>query len=457
MLDVTAQKELEGRLRSANDVLELHVLERTSELEETNEMMSLEIGERRRIEEELRATKERYRRLVEDVPAVVYVWQFSNSENDPQYYTSPQIERLLGFSVEEWNANELWIERLHPDDRDRVIAAAERSRSTAEPFDLEYRLFARDGHIVWVLDHATLLSRDAENRPYLFQGVLIDITARKEAEEKAALAEERYRVLSEESPAIGYEYVLDRAKEQVAPVYLNPRIATVMGDAAVEEPSRWIDRIHPDDRGWLVDAMHEHWDRGEPWHADLRVIASDGHIVWLYAEDRCVGSDDRGRPERFRGLMLDITERKLREEAVRSDLQRFKGIVEQLPGIPWIEVVESEPGNARIVYFGPQLQSILGYAPEELMAEPEHGLRIMHPDDRDRVTALSAGHDRNGQPWSVDFRVLARDGRTVWLRTVGQATLDELGRTVRYGISFDVTRDYQDVGRPHPRRTSQRA
>ena len=199
MLDITSQKDLEERLRRSNDDLEFRVLQRTSELEEANEMMSLEIGERKRIESELRETQEQYRRLVEDLPAVVYMWQV-HDVGISHVYTSPRIEKLLGYSAEEWNTSDAWKDRLHPHDRERVLAATARSETTGEPFSEEYRVFAKDGRLVVVFDHATLLSRDDQGRPQLFQGVLMDMTDRHRAQAFAERSAERYREIAEDEP-----------------------------------------------------------------------------------------------------------------------------------------------------------------------------------------------------------------------------------------------------------------
>ena len=99
---------------------------------------------------------------------------------------------MLGYSPEEWNAGS-WVDRVHPHDRDRVLAIARRSEATGEPFDAAYRYLAKDGHVVWVIDRAVLLSRSDDGKPLVFQGVMIDVTAQKEAERKAAQAEERFR------------------------------------------------------------------------------------------------------------------------------------------------------------------------------------------------------------------------------------------------------------------------
>ena len=100
MVDITAQKQAEEGLRTSNDDLEFRVLARTAQLEEANELMTLEIGERRRVERELRSAEERFRNLVEDLPAVVYRRQVaaSDDDRDHSYAESPDrgVPRVHG-------------------------------------------------------------------------------------------------------------------------------------------------------------------------------------------------------------------------------------------------------------------------------------------------------------------------------------------------------------------------
>jgi two-component system, NarL family, sensor histidine kinase UhpB len=98
-------------------------------------------------------------------------------------FVSPQVEEVLGFRPEEWMANpRLWIDALHPDDRDEVIGETTRSVDAGEPFKMEYRMLARDGRVVWLHDIASVVSRDDRGRAVRYQGVQLDITARKKAE-----------------------------------------------------------------------------------------------------------------------------------------------------------------------------------------------------------------------------------------------------------------------------------
>jgi len=95
---------------------------------------------------------------------------------------SPQVEALLGYTQEEWMRDPLlWVELMHPEDRDRVVAACEAANRSGEPFRADYRLIARDGRVVRIRDEAFLV-RGAAGSALCWQGVMVDITSRHESE-----------------------------------------------------------------------------------------------------------------------------------------------------------------------------------------------------------------------------------------------------------------------------------
>ena len=124
----------------------------------------------------------RYRTLIEQLPLVVYVDALD--EVSSNIFTSRQIEPLLGYSVEEWAAEANLFERLlHPDDRERVLAAHAHTHDTHEPLSVEYRLIARDGRVVWLRDEGVIVL-DERGQPLHLQGYLLDITREREAEQQ---------------------------------------------------------------------------------------------------------------------------------------------------------------------------------------------------------------------------------------------------------------------------------
>jgi diguanylate cyclase (GGDEF)-like protein/PAS domain S-box-containing protein len=140
-----------------------------------------DVRERRLGEEMLQGAELRYRTLVEQLPLVVYVDAIDAVSSN--LYTSPQVERLLGYPAREWQTDPgLFVRLLHPDDRERVLAAHAAAHD-GEPLSIEYRLVARDRHVVWVHDEARAIL-DPAGEPVALQGYLLDITAAREAEER---------------------------------------------------------------------------------------------------------------------------------------------------------------------------------------------------------------------------------------------------------------------------------
>jgi len=134
-------------------------------------------------------TESKYRALVEHIPAVIYIAM--PDEAGGTLFVSPQIEAFTGYSQQEWLADpQLWSRRLHPEDRERVLQAYDRAVTHRDAFRCEYRLLARDGHAVWVGDEGHPLDNPA-SQVLEVQGLMFDITARKQTEEgiKAALTE----------------------------------------------------------------------------------------------------------------------------------------------------------------------------------------------------------------------------------------------------------------------------
>ncbi|MCC6315546.1 MAG: EAL domain-containing protein [Thermomicrobiales bacterium] len=136
-----------------------------------------------RLADERRVAEARYRTLVEQAPAVVYIERLGDRTDA---FISAQVEALLGYSPADLIAGTpTWDDLIHPADRLRVQIAVRQSDETGDPFDEEYRMLGRDGRVVWVRNQAVLV-RGGAGQPLFWHGIAIDLTERKHAEDRLA-------------------------------------------------------------------------------------------------------------------------------------------------------------------------------------------------------------------------------------------------------------------------------
>ncbi len=219
-----------------------------------------------------------YRDLLERVPAIVYTAEYGAEGR--WSYVSPKIESILGYSDEEWIANpNIWYERLHPNDRGQALVAEERSKATGEPLDSEYRMIARDGRTLWFRDQATVVL-DQHGRPAVLQGVMLDITSRKRAEDELEL---RYAVQTKLAEAASLNEGLHGVLKTVAAPF-GWKVAAFWTVDEHENELRLTDMWHAEDiDGDLFESASRAvrlsrdeglpgraWGRGEPvWVTDV--------------------------------------------------------------------------------------------------------------------------------------------------------------------------------------------
>ncbi|MCK5199927.1 MAG: PAS domain-containing protein [Spirochaetales bacterium] len=140
------------------------------------------LTKRKKTEKALKVSEIKFRTLVEQLPSVTYTAAID--EASTLLYISPQIEKLLGITPDEYKSSpDFWLKHLHDEDRDQVLEKLNITHKSSEPFRLEYRMILPYNRIVWIRDEAVIIKDDAGNPQYL-QGVIFDITERKQNEEE---------------------------------------------------------------------------------------------------------------------------------------------------------------------------------------------------------------------------------------------------------------------------------
>jgi PAS domain S-box-containing protein len=281
---------------------------------------------RREAEKKIRETEARYRTLVEQIPAVTYVQEPIESDNPKAItFMSPQYEAMLGYPAHaEMIDEEHWLRIIHPEDRERVLAEELRTDETGEPYRVEYRLIARDGHVVWVRDEATLV-RDEDGRPLYWLGVQYDISEQKRTEEEFRRSEERFRATFEQA-AVGILQVgLDGGW-----LRFNDKFCDIVGYEREELGAASVfSLISPED-------FDRDFERGVNMLAgELRdyteeklIVGKGGRRVWINLTVSLV-HDESDEPRYFIAVVEDIGKRKRAEEALIMSEERYRTVVEQ--------------------------------------------------------------------------------------------------------------------------------
>jgi PAS domain S-box-containing protein len=383
-------------------------------------------------------TETRYRALVERMPAVPYT-------RDPRkpagavapLFLGPQVDAILGFTAEEWHADPgLWARQIHPDDRERVLAASARADRTGEPLAVEYRHRRKDGAEVWIRAEALVVERDTRGRPSLVQGFMYDITHRRQAEESARETEERFRMLVEQVPAVTYTWDPAAEPGTVSAPYVSPQIEHLLGYSAEEwrdDPMLWHSRIHDEDRERVLERWNLAVRTRTAFRAEYRISTRDGRLVWLRDEAVPV-SGEGARPRLYQGVMYDVTDRKRAEGQLLEAQERFRTLVEQIPAVVYVE----DPQSGRNLYISPQVETMFGYTPEEWLADSGLWESRLHPEDRDRVVAEN--EDASTDRWSIEYRTIHRDGHVMWIQNEAVLIRDRDGNPLVWqGVAFDVT------------------
>ena len=243
--DITERKQAEQELHSLNANLEILVNQRTAQLMEMNQALIAENDERKLAEEILREAESRYRSLVEKIPAATYMIALKDYR---VLYNSPQIEEISGFTPDELNANShLWEDQIFPEDNQRVVTEMVRCQTSGAPFECEYRIVTRDGRVRWVMDTASMVLNSSGQLLFM-QGVIFDITSRKQYEEQLQQNIARAGALAEISSAL-VESTLDHEE---ALGLVARRSVELVGDSCVirllSEDGQWLDVVTHDHR-----------------------------------------------------------------------------------------------------------------------------------------------------------------------------------------------------------------
>jgi PAS domain S-box-containing protein len=345
----------------------------------------------------------RYRALVEQVPAVIYT---DSAENIYQtLYINPQLKMVTGYEPEEWIADiDLWERMIHPEDRERVLEEYTRTYAAQEPSFSEYRIITKDGRIIWVSDETRLI-RDRNGKPLFWQGVMVDITDRKRAEEEIRKAQERMEMLVSSSAVMLYTC---RAFGDFDATFVSDNIQAITGYTKEDFLSKgfWADHIHPKDALKVIQDLKTIFERNYHKH-EYRFLFNDGTYHWVYDELKLF-KDSKGNPLEIFGTWFDITDRKEAEEMLRETRNYLEKLLQyaNAPIIVWDR-------DLYITRFNGAFERLTGYKELDVIGQD---LSILFPSGSLAEILAKLDNAVHGETWeTVEIPTKCKNGE---IRTV---------------------------------------
>jgi PAS domain S-box-containing protein len=403
----------------------------------------IDISRRKEAERRLRDAEHRYRSMIEAIPAVVYIDEPTGAPTGGpgarMTFVSPQIDQVLGYPPERFTEDgRFWFEVMHPDDLAELRARNAFSVDDLEPFDEVYRMRHADGHWVWVHDTSTTVLHD-DGSVAFFQGFMFDVTQRKEAEEQVRVAEERYRTIVENTPAITYQEApfptgFDHA---TSTAYVSPQIEALLGYSPDEwaAPGFWTTVLHPDDLDAVIEESSRTGDTGEPYLQEYRMIARDGRVFWFHDESHLIRDAD-GTPLVWQGVMVDITERMETEARLREAQDRLQALIDHMPAVVYVESPDNAPEK---LWISPTVEQLFGYSADEWTWTPDFWVDRIHPEDREAIAAYDDRSNEDLEPFVAEYRFRRADGVYVWLHDEAVYVPSSDGLGFWQGFLFDIT------------------
>ena len=418
-----------------------------------------DITERKRAEEALRVESERFTALARASNTGVWEWHRASGF----LWCSAEYFAMLGRDAADFdlsgqpNLEETWLDLLHPEDRERAGKHFADYLADGSPgmYENFFRMQHRNGSWVWIWSRGTTLRDTSGHLTDKTVGTHINITEQKAAEAEIIAQRERLQNIAANVPGVVYQfYALSTGGYGIS--YVSERATEVLELKIHPETTfaEFVNRIHPDDREAFITSIRQVVATVSPWRYEGRFVKPSGSVLWFVAT-----SNPTRLPDRivFDGLLLDITERKRAEEALRESEQRYRELVTNANS-----VILRMDSKGFITFFNEFAQRLFGYTADEVLGRNVVGTIVPETD--------SAGRDLRSMILDITHRPslyaqhenenMKRDGSRVWISWTNTpifSTAGEILEILCIGNDITARRQAEDALRQDAVRRQRRA
>ena len=356
---------------------------------------------------ELHASEERLALVMRGTTDGIWDWDLLRNVT----YFSPRFRELLGYDDEqEFRLMFQFGSALHPDDRDRTLAALDAAKLRHARFDETYRLRCQDGSYRWFRGRGQAQWNEG-GAAHRFAGSLSDISAQKAVEEALRESEETlfYAVRGSSDGIWDWDIVHNR-------YYVSPRYRELLGYSDEELPNErtsFLEVVHPEDRPRIEEAVRQHFRERTPYDIEYRMRLKSGSYHWFRGRGQAVWNAD-GRAIRFAGASSDIEAEKKAEDSIKSLLAEQQALLDNvLVGIVYLK-------NRVIQRCNRRFEELFGYEEGGMVG---HTTELVYPtqDIFDSIGVHAYAALGRGETYSEELQLRRRDGSLFWGLFAGRA------------------------------------
>jgi PAS domain S-box-containing protein len=404
-----------------------------------------DIAERKEAELGLIQARDRLDHIMSTSPSVVY--SFKATDDRTPTYISRNVTDLLGYEPREYLENpNFWIEKVHPDDLDRITNYLPRLFKEGR-LSLDYRLQKKDKSYSWINDEL-VLRKDENGDPVEVIGSWSDITAKTQVGEALVSAQNRLSHLISFTPAVIYSFDVTGVNNAT---FVSENIKDLLGyepSEYLDDRNFWVERLHPDDKDRILSKFPNLWETGM-FEQEYRFRKKDGDYLWVNDQLRIV-KDENDEAKEVVGAWNDITARKEAEAEVDASHARINHILSSSPAVLYsFEAM----GDNNPTFVSENILDVFGYEPSDYLENRNFMPARIHPED---ATNLERGFSRLFKEGHLinEYRFRHKDGSYRWVSDELRVIYDEAGKPVEIVGSWSDIAERKEAEAALSRQTS---
>jgi PAS domain S-box-containing protein len=385
-----------------------------------------DITEQLRSEQKRKESEQLYSSVVKASPDLVTIVDLQAKI----VYLSPKARELFRLDSEDEWVGHIIYQILAPGSRDHARKNVQAFLNGKASANDSYEAIRKDGTSVWIEIRSSLL-KNTDNTPTGIISIITDVTQRRETQQALQNSEEKYRrIVDTSNEGI---WVTD---ENFIITFSNKQIAEMLGFTIEEMFGKRSDFCSfPEDKKDIQRKMDER-RAGKSHQYERRYLRKDGSTLWVIVTANAM-MDESGRFLGSFAMLTDITARKEIEQALEQTESQYHQLVEQIPAVTYVDLNDELATN---LYTSPQIETVVGYTAQEWKEEPGLWLRIIHPEDIDRVKAEHERTNLTGEPFHIEYRLIHKDGHIVWVDDRSALLRGPTGEADRWqGVLVDIT------------------